>query len=85
MNTHNINIHLDRQSGYDYHVDDLGESDLQCDVDNVVSVLHWPQSIGVVREQVSHQLLSIATMSGQANWGIERERDIFIKPGSYLN
>lgn len=66
---------MDQQSGYDYHVNDLREGDLQCDVDDMIGIFHGPQGVGVVREQVIHQLLSIATMSGQVNWGTEREKD----------
>lgn len=46
-----------------YHVDDLGERDLQCDVDDVVGVLHRPQSAGVVGEQIVQQLLSETSLS----------------------
>lgn len=53
--------------GCGYHVNDLGEGDLQSDIDDVIRVLHWPQGVGVVGEQVSHQLLSKATMSSKVH------------------
>lgn len=56
------------RTGYGYHVDDLGEGDLQSDIDDVIRVLHWPQGVGVVGEQVSHQLLSKATMSSKVHY-----------------
>lgn len=74
-NTH-TDTHTQNQAGQErklhrtgscYHVDDLGEGDLQCDVDDVVGVLHWPQCVGVVGEQVSHQLLGVATVSGEVH------------------
>lgn len=56
-----------QRTGSGYHVNDLGEGDLQCDVDDVVCVLHWPQCVGVVGEQVSHQLLGVATVSSEVH------------------
>lgn len=39
---------LDWRVRYDYHVNDLGEGDLQRDVDDVIRVLDGPQRICVV-------------------------------------
>lgn len=50
-----------------YHVNDLREGDLQRNIDDVVCVLHRPQGVGVVGEQVGHQLLSIAAVSSQGD------------------
>lgn len=58
---------LGRSDRDHYHVNDLGESDLQCDINDMVCVLDRPQGIGVVGEQVSHQLLSVAAMSSQGD------------------
>lgn len=54
-------------TGSAYHVDDLGEGDLQGDIDDVIRVLHWSQCVGVVGEQVIHQLLSKASMSSKVH------------------
>ncbi|KAG7224691.1 hypothetical protein INR49_011488 [Caranx melampygus] len=61
--SHNVNIWIGT-IWISYHVDDLGERDLQRDIDDVVSVLHRPQGVGVVGEQVIEQLLSEATRIG---------------------
>lgn len=69
-----------------YHVDDLGERDLQRHVDDVVRVLHRPQSTGVVGEQVAHQLLGVATMSGEAAYSVQQEeRPSAKRAGIYTN
>ena len=72
-NIHNRNTCAVRMR---YHVDDLGESDLQCDIDDVVGVLHRPQGVGVVGEKVGEQLLSEASVSGPTNYRVTREKSM---------
>ena len=50
-----------------YHVDDLGEGDLQGHIDDVVRVLHRSQGAGVVGEEVAHKLLGITSVSSQTD------------------
>ena len=45
-----------------HHVLDLGQGDLQGDVQGLVRVLHRPQGVGVVLHQVGEQLLGVAAL-----------------------
>lgn len=47
-----------------HHVLDLGECDLQCNVQHSVRVFYWTQSIGVVFKKIAKQLLSIFSVCG---------------------
>ena len=50
-----------------HHVLDLGQGDLQRDVQGLVRVLHRAESVGVVLHQVIQQLQSIPPLSTMGN------------------
>lgn len=54
---------FDEREAWTHHVFDLGEGDLQGDIEGSVRVLHRPQGAGVVLHQVVQKLLSIVALS----------------------
>lgn len=54
---------FDERAAWTHHVFNLGEGDLQGDIEGSVCVLHGPQGAGVVLHQVVQELLSVAALS----------------------
>lgn len=54
---------FDERAARTHHIFNLGEGDLQGDIEGSVCVLHGSQGAGVVLHQVIEELLSVVALS----------------------
>lgn len=59
---------FDERVARTHHVFNLGEGDLQGDIEGSVCVLHRPQGAGVVLHQVVQKLLGVAALGWLSRW-----------------